>query len=179
MSARKINVGDNYGSWTVVETPAGSRKVLLRCECGVELWRYASNLRNGTSTRCNACARKQAGIARTYDYSAEWQKDRLYQYFSSRVSGGQDFTLTKEECWTLGKSVCWYCGVEPTNSLGWQNFTLYYSGIDRIDSSLGYHTDNVRPACWDCNRAKNTLSDADFVTWVNRIYSHLSGSSNG
>ena len=41
-----------------------------------------------------------------------------------------------------------------------------------IDSSKGYTKDNVVSCCKDCNYSKRTMSQEDFLTWVERVYNH-------
>lgn len=44
-----------------------------------------------------------------------------------------------------------------------------YNGLDRIDSSKAHITGNVVSSCYNCNRAKNNLTTADFLAWVDRL----------
>ena len=46
------------------------------------------------------------------------------------------------------------------------------NGLDRIDSSKGYSSENTVPCCKYCNTAKNTMSVNEFMEWVKRIYSY-------
>lgn len=48
-----------------------------------------------------------------------------------------------------------------------------YNGLDRVDPSRGYATDNVVPACIVCNRAKADMSREEFHAWVGRVYSRI------
>ena len=58
---------------------------------------------------------------------------------------------------------CYYCG-GPLPAAG--------AGLDRIDSSQGYSSANVRPCCKMCNIAKNSHSEAEFREWIKQIYTH-------
>ena len=44
---------------------------------------------------------------------------------------------------------CFYCGEYSGEYLGYK-----YSGVDRIDSTVGYTFDNVVPCCTMCNKMK-------------------------
>ncbi len=56
--------------------------------------------------------------------------------------------LTDIEIESLVLLPCFYCGLKgnPVN------------GVDRVDSSLGYSLSNSCTACWECNRAKGTMT---------------------
>jgi hypothetical protein len=47
-----------------------------------------------------------------------------------------------------------------------------YSGIDRINPSLGYVVGNVVPCCARCNVAKNNMSVEEFSAMLDRIRMH-------
>jgi hypothetical protein len=71
---------------------------------------------------------------------------------------------------------CHYCEAPPVLD----NRKLVRNGIDRVDSSKGYVTDNVVPCCRDCNVAKSDLSKAEFLNLVEKIYNHsIKGASLG
>jgi hypothetical protein len=53
---------------------------------------------------------------------------------------------------------CAYCG------------EVQATGLDRIDSSIGYLMDNVVPACSTCNKMKNDMTLTEFKAWTRRIY---------
>lgn len=64
---------------------------------------------------------------------------------------------------------CAYCGAPPSNCRKKKRESLVYSGIDRIDSALGYLPANCVPSCKICNRSKMDLPIGDFVCWLRRI----------
>lgn len=47
--------------------------------------------------------------------------------------------------------------------------TIVRGGIDRIDSSKGYESSNVVPACEQCNKAKLDYTPQEFDTWFERL----------
>jgi len=55
----------------------------------------------------------------------------------------------------LGKP-CFYCGDPST-------------GLDRVDSLLGYRVGNVVPACGACNFGKSNMAQADFLAHARKI----------
>lgn len=80
----------------------------------------------------------------------------------------REFDLTCSDVQGLIQTSCIYCGVAPSN-LGVSYGGFRYSGIDRRDNTQGYIKENCQPACADCNRAKGTLSEEDFLTHVRCI----------
>lgn len=76
----------------------------------------------------------------------------------------------------LINSKCRYCGAEPQfreRHLWNTTKSGYYTGIDRVDSSLGYTEQNVVPCCSTCNMMKNKLSVNDFKNHIEHIYNHF------
>ena len=68
-----------------------------------------------------------------------------------------------EEFLKIIKFPCFYCG---------GSLPIYGSGIDRIDSNLGYTIENIRPCCTICNIAKNASSEDAFRLWIIRVFKH-------
>lgn len=52
------------------------------------------------------------------------------------------------------------------------SLTIRYSGLDRIDSSLGYTYGNVVPCCGECNGMKSNHSLDQFFVLLERIRAH-------
>ena len=83
--------------------------------------------------------------------------------------------ISPEEHASLIQANCYYCGQPPSNSHKTQSkcgSRMTYGGIDRIDSSSGYITGNVRPCCRRCNVAKSDMSSDDFIEHARRIVRH-------
>lgn len=72
-----------------------------------------------------------------------------------------DFNLTQDEFASITSQPCQYCGEYSE-----KYFDKEYSGVDRIDSSLGYSTNNVVPCCDMCNRMK---LDYNINVWINKM----------
>jgi hypothetical protein len=47
-----------------------------------------------------------------------------------------------------------------------------YSGIDRVNSSIGYNKENCVPCCDKCNKAKLAMTKEEFLEWVKAVYKH-------
>lgn len=85
------------------------------------------------------------------------------QYVRNAERRGFIFVLSFEDYTRLSKQPCFYCddGTET-------------SGIDRVDSILGYTKDNCVPCCEFCNRMKMAYSQSAFIQQINRIANNLS-----
>jgi len=94
------------------------------------------------------------------------------------------FSLSFEEFKNICTKNCFYCNAEPKllnyshrhkalTQEGKGRQSIYFNGIDRIDSTLGYFHDNIRPCCKICNVAKSNLKEADFYAWINKVFKFL------
>ena len=112
----------------------------------------------GSSARCKRCT--------------TW---RNLQYNARKE--GHTLGLTEEGFLTwYGASKqrsCSYCGISEASftSLKRKNphgFDIQCLGVDRCDSSGGYTTDNIRLACFICNRVKSDIFMVDEMDVVGR-----------
>lgn len=93
---------------------------------------------------------------------------RYKNYKQGAKSRDLDFNLSKEEFDEITKMPCKYCGEYSGVFLG-----VYFCGIDRIDSNIGYVKDNVVPCCEICNRMKLDYKFDDWVNKMKKILNHL------
>lgn len=166
--------GKKFGRWTVLNKYEVRKRLngkrttywLCRCECGTEKFVIAGQLTYGSSTKCKRCPRMKArGISSRNTVFSEYKKaasERGYPWFLSDA----DFDV-------LTAQNCFYCAAPPsnTNNSGC-NGSFTYTGIDRMDNSRGYEIDNVVPCCRRCNRAKDVMSQEDFLSWAERVVNH-------
>ena len=70
-------------------------------------------------------------------------------------------TLTLKQYSTLRLRPCYYCGGKlPATG----------RGLDQIIPRNGYTLKNSRPCCTDCNKAKNSLSELQFMSLIKSIF---------
>lgn len=84
-------------------------------------------------------------------------------------------TLTFEEYENLIKLPCYLCG-EPVISVHSGH------GIDRLDNSIGYTSNNCRSCCGVCNKMKESLSIDDFIVRIKKVlknYNKIEKSNKG
>ena len=153
---RKFYNGYRQGSWTIIDFPPESKKVLLRCDCGYEGWKFISNLSSHKSKQCKSCL-VQTPAHKTY---------LLVLRTASRRS--LKWELSEAEWESLAIQNCYYCDVPPGNMISAYGFE--YNGLDRVDSSKGYLLTNVVPCCRICNIAKTDMAQEDFYNWIRRVY---------
>lgn len=172
-------------NWKIIETVPLRLKsgrvrnsYLIECKCGSRRYIHISEwtrLQNGTH---KSNIQQGCRICNLKDKSTIQKTSSVYNYLYSSLKSAcqrvkREFKLTKPEAIELYKSNCFYCDSAPSNvfkSANIDGFTLKYTGIDRVDSSKGYTTDNVVPCCYKCNRAKMNLSQDEFYNLISNIY---------
>ena len=100
-----------------------------------------------------------------------------------------EFSITFEQFVEVSSKNCFFCNKKPRAFNKWDenwawekakhitedervSYQVFASGIDRIDSSLGYLPENIQACCKNCNRAKMDLSQSEFLDLVAAIYKH-------
>ena len=86
---------------------------------------------------------------------------RFSKYKIDAEKRNLSFNISVEDFDRITKQPCYYCGDLPEDKFG-NKFT----GVDRIDSNIGYEIDNVVPCCPICNRMK---LDYDLCDWINKL----------
>lgn len=187
MPGRKATdeTGNRYGRLLVIKREgSGANSLarwLCRCDCGNDAVINGCDLRRGNTRSCG-CLRDSlfadnrrvscAGLKRkTLPEGEAAFRRALRNMKKTAMRRGIDWGLTEEETRSLMDSPCHYCGSPPNNlckSVA-DNGDYYYSGIDRKDSSKGYVLSNVVPCCFTCNKAKGTMSEKEFMDWIDSV----------
>ena len=95
-------------------------------------------------------------------------------YKSNARKRGISFDLSYAQFETLVDSECYFCGDNGGNTLRKRGYDVYsYTGIDRVDNSVGYLPSNCISCCSWCNRAKNNGTLANFVDKCKKIASRI------
>lgn len=144
----------------------------FRCSCGVEKELNRHNVMAGTTKSCGCLRVDQLTVqAKSKEGVIKW----VFNTYR-REAGKRDleFRLSQREVTDLIFKDCAYCGYPPCNvyngakALG---IVHLYNGIDRVDTSVGYLTDNVVTCCRYCNFAKGTRPVEDFLKWLDHVRS--------
>ena len=186
----KHKVGSLYGKLEVLEVVSNNLKgqhVSLRCLC-----HYCNNetVVNGGlihKYRSCGCQRNNSDTWKSKGAKTKpWQLEEgiaarnslEYQYKRGAERRNLDYTLTKEEFDRIVTGSCFYCGDVLTNVQKGQGKTsgdFRFTGIDRVDSSIGYTVENSVSCCWMCNNMKGTTDIKTFVNHIKKMYTHLNG----
>lgn len=147
--------GMRFGKWTVLKrdydgSKPGCTRWFCRCDCGAESSVIGQALRNGTSTKCQACKKINASQYRadsrrkingkyTPTYMT-WSAIIHRCYYKSQASykdyGERGVTMCDE--WK-NNYFAFYDYVSQLDRFGEEGMT-----IDRIDNNKGYEPGNVR-----------------------------------
>ncbi len=149
---------------------------ICRCDCGATKEINVGSLTRGTIS-CGCATIKYT------EPTERAARHLLHSYKSNAKRRGLDYALSFEEFQKLTKKPCSYCGTAPFGvahdhvpKRHYAGGDYWFNGLDRIDNSKGYTPDNVVPCCSVCNRAKHTMTVAEFRDWVQRVYGHLEAS---
>ena len=182
ISKRANHAGKRFGRLTVVEllgnTSSGYKWWGCVCDCGERVAVRSRELTDGDTRSCGCLQREyqsRAGGRNILPFGEASKNELLASYIKSATSRNHEWGLSREKFDELIDGECVYCGVsknkerKPNKGV---NGGFFYTGIDRIDSGKGYVPGNVVSCCWDCNRAKGALSDAEFREWISRLMRH-------
>ncbi len=173
---RLINLsGQRYGRWTVLKkgkAEPGNTFWLARCDCGQEREVPSKNLRSGKSQSCG-CLRHELLLQPRRDPVDVVINAMFVTMKNCAKHRGIAWKLDKSTFRNLVLSDCHYCGIEPTQIRRVHKLSLRYNGIDRVDSDGPYSTENCVTSCGVCNKAKSTMTIAEFEVWLRRVVRHF------
>ena len=174
-SVKIIPLNSRFGLLTVIErgrTIKNQARWVCRCDCGSTVTVVGVALRTGNTKSCgHACLSARPD-------KTKYRALRMYQAHAN--NRGLSWLLSDDEFFALCEQECHYCGNLPSNFIkpvGKARNGFLYSGIDRIDSSLGYKRSNCVPCCKLCNVAKMDRDYDEFVAWIHRASAHLKESN--
>jgi hypothetical protein len=175
---RKDEVGKTYGRLTVLEYAGvmpdrGGALWNCKCECGNEYTAWGVSLRSGNTKSCG-CFQRDAAAARLSKAPGYAATNRAIESIQGNARKRRiAWHLTRDQAADLLGQNCFYCNVEPLQVARSINETLLYNGIDRLDSAIGYVSGNVVPCCGTCNRAKGSMTLAEFEAWLRRLHTYF------
>jgi hypothetical protein len=135
-----------------------------RCKECYRRWHAANKAKVLANQRQYRERRKSEGARKDRKFY-DRVKTSLWVRFRSRrykaVREGHGWSLTIEAFAALSELPCTYCGLTFDRGTG--------SGLDRVDCSRGYTTDNVVPCCAVCNRVKLDVFTRDEMTKIGAV----------
>jgi hypothetical protein len=171
-------IGQRFGKMEVIGIDVEKSQEELwwkcRCDCGRETSFALKNLYNPKRVGCGQCGRKLMA------HGEAAFNVMLGQYKHGAKVRGLEFSLTTEQFRALTQLPCFYCGVPPKkewiaknqSKKGTTNGSYLCNGIDRVDNSLGYTSENCVPCCTPCNKAKMDRTQQEFLEWIDRLVKH-------
>lgn len=178
---RLCGPGEVYGTLTVVRFITDKNMWECTCTCGKTVHRQGHALRKYKVPNCGC----QKSKGRLLPNQLAHKRAVIADYRSHAENRGLSFELSDEEVIELISKSCHYCGLKPSNaktvkpSRKLRNkyactvTTLYYSGIDRINSDLGYTPENCVACCHLCNASKSDYTLEEWKLWVSRLYQKM------
>lgn len=130
-------------------------------QCGKDFDAFKTSF-GKESLNCKSCQEmqvkqdeKRKGRVRNYK---EEKCNNIAQYYKEYVISsskrGYQMNLDFDSFSKLVLAECNYCGNKTEGEV---------NGIDRVDNSVGYSTENCVTACWKCNRIKHTYNKEFFI----------------
>lgn len=167
--------GDRFGSWTIIERGELKNNCLwwiCKCECGLIKSVLGSRLRTGDSLACKSCSGKRTSSKRCGSQHPLWTGygEISGNYWSHMLrhakNRGYVVEITIEEAWTLFLAQDRKCALSGVELKFGKDQT---ASLDRIDSSIGYVTENIQWVHKDVNWMKGEMPDADFISWCRLV----------
>jgi hypothetical protein len=151
-----------------------TKRWICKCICGNEKTVRTGDLISGNVKSCG-CLDKE--------HKDEFAKQSIGKPSASRLPNGKaglnkafdryvqnakkrgiEFLLTIDEAESLFTGICYYCKklpsmVDRSNKDKVEGYSIFiHNGIDRVDNSRGYSTDNCVSCCKKCNNLKQGVT---------------------
>ena len=150
-----------------------------KCDCGNLCSIWGNKLNRGETRTCGCRMTGYKTNRRNFIKNREYLRlKRRHKYKNFNVN---DF-FTYEEYQEKALMKCYYCGSAGSpkkdnrstcvNKDRISKDVLILSGIDRIDSSLGYTKDNTVPCCHVCNSLKRDFELSSFYKIIKERFAH-------
>lgn len=181
MSKRVDITNKRFGRCVAIEclgvTKGGYRLWGCVCDCGTKFAARSRELLRGHTKSCGCLQQetRQKGGWNKLPFGHAARNELLASYKKSARERGIEWEIDDEDFFNIIASSCIYCGSPPKNERKPNknvNGGFMYSGIDRLNSSIGYVSGNIAAACWDCNRAKGSLSVKEFCDWLDTVLNY-------
>jgi hypothetical protein len=180
-----INVGDKIGEFIVIrdEYIGKNRTWICLCKCGGEK-RFWKPSMIGRQKTCG-CGMDDAGFTAKQRRS---MTSRMNGYKAGAKKRKLEWGLSYFEFARVASGKCFYCNAEPKiwdcvsgapsvrkdcPNINPEEYKIKFNGVDRLNSDIGYVSDNVVSCCVKCNRAKSDLTIEEFRNLIERIYTWL------
>jgi len=100
---------------------------------------------------------------------AQTLEGRFVRWRNASIQRNKEWSITIDYLRTLPLK-CYYTGMDLT----FESNKINTISLDRIDSSKGYHSDNVVLCMAQVNIMKNSMDNAGFIELCRMVYNHMS-----
>lgn len=128
------------------------------CECGRKV---VAQYSNGYMKRksCQACVVRPAYKPRALKENIDKFSTLRHRYKKGAIDRNYEFNLNREEFEKIIQEPCYYCGSHlQSKQMYNKREMVHYTGIDRVDNSIGYTVKNCVACCKECNTSKMGVS---------------------
>jgi hypothetical protein len=155
----------------------GRRLTLWNCDCGKDKWIRTDKVigKNGVIKSCGCESPTKNWSKHIEKYGENYPYWIIFERLKKGAEArGKAWSLTVEDIIIKYKEQdgkCFYTGekfILPTSFTSKHN-----TSIDRIDSNLGYHLNNIKLVTKDINFCKHTLSHSEFIDICKKIASRF------
>ncbi|SCC62103.1 Marine sediment metagenome DNA, contig: S01H1_S06060 [Bacillus cereus] len=176
--------GEKFGRLTVIEKDVTRSEAtkrmyyLVQCSCGSPVKSILKSTlldKRRIDKSCGCLVKEKAGYVEDRELA---MKKLIYGKIKERhvkkLLDDEEKLVSFDIFKNLVDKCCHYCGKEKTSYYKDRstNYVIYYNGLDRVDSSLGYRENNVVPACKGCNIAKTDMNEKDFKEYIIRLHNY-------
>lgn len=165
--------GQTFGRLTVVSFSGISKSKraswICQCVCGNSKTVEGKSLRNGTTKSCGCLWIESISLS-------EGEASFNHHFLDYKIGAKKrnlSFLLEKEEFRKISSMPCYYCDAPP-RALGSRtsNGRFVGNGLDRVNNDEGYSNKNVVSCCKQCNIAKSTMTQKEFLTLISNIFNN-------
>ena len=146
-----------------------------KCDCGKIFKITTKQIRRGQQS-CG-CHTLDSQFRKIYKNEQINIIKAIHNYKNGAKRRGFAWGLTDEQAIAFMIKKCFYCGIEPNRKCEYIKHcpVVFVSGIDRVDSKIGYELSNCVSCCQRCNAAKNDMTQEEFDRWIKRLVSFRYG----
>lgn len=155
--------------------PSGQKRAVwnVLCSCGRRKQVNSANLTGGGTVSCGCVGAENRRKSRAKPDGVAAMNSLILSYKNSAKARGIPFLLDSETFYKYVIKPCVYCGsVSQSEHKGKYRTGFKYTGIDRINSDVGYQDGNIAPCCSMCNMMKNKHNVDIFLQHIEKIYLH-------
>jgi hypothetical protein len=147
---------------------------LCLCDCGSSRIISTGDLTSGHTKSCGCIRHESSKLSQSIINSI------LGSYKVNAKNRSLSWEISDDFFTLLISGDCFYCGIEPCQvritKRRIKDGLFVYNGVDRVNNALGYLEKNVVSCCRVCNKAKDIMTQEEFLSWAKRVAQHSENS---